>query len=101
MAAGLTIAFVMLAQTASGAVTASPAPATAYGPAAPAAAKPQPKPAPAPVKTAAEACNTPRPGSNGREIVVCAPHSDGYRLNPDVMEAKREKHGAGRPVRPG
>jgi hypothetical protein len=34
-------------------------------------------------------------------IVVCTQRPQGYRLNPDVMEAKRESRSAGRPVRPG
>lgn len=34
-------------------------------------------------------------------IVICAPKPDGYRLNPDVLEAKREKKNqAGRPHNP-
>jgi hypothetical protein len=34
---------------------------------------------------------------NSREIVVCAPKPQGYRLNPDVLEAKREMKSGGRP----
>lgn len=62
-----------------------------YGPTAP------PKPAPPKVVTAApNSCDDRRP-KNDREIVVCAPRTDGYRLNPDVMEAKREAKGQGNP----
>ena len=41
------------------------------------------------------------PSADNRTIVICTQRPQGYRLNPDVMEAKRETHGAGRPVRPG
>ena len=41
---------------------------------------------------------TPLPDGDSREIVVCAERPQGYRLNRDVMEAHREKHGAGRPT---
>jgi hypothetical protein len=41
------------------------------------------------------------PSTDNRTIVICTQRPQGYRLNPDVMEAKREAHGAGRPVRPG
>jgi len=39
--------------------------------------------------------------SDGRTIVICAERPEGYRINPDVMEAKREKKDPGRPVHPG
>ena len=53
---------------------------------------------PRPVETSAAApCVTPLPDADTREIVVCAERPQGYRLNRDVMEAHREKHGAGRP----
>lgn len=62
------------------------APVATYGPVVPA----PPKPKVAATTTAArDPCLDQRP-KNDREIVVCAPRSDGYRLNPDVMEAKRE-----------
>jgi len=44
-------------------------------------------------------CPTPVPGST--TIVICTQRPNGYRLNPDIMEAKREMRSAGRPVRPG
>jgi hypothetical protein len=34
------------------------------------------------------------------QIVICAPRPQGYRLNPDVMEAKREKRSGGAPKAP-
>ncbi|HEX5258246.1 MAG TPA: hypothetical protein VFW35_05630, partial [Sphingomicrobium sp.] len=43
----------------------------------------------------------PAPSTDGREIVVCTERPQGYRLNPDIMEAKREMRSGGRPVRPG
>lgn len=41
------------------------------------------------------------PGADTRVIVICAQRPQGYRLDPDVMRAKREMKSAGRPVRPG
>lgn len=91
----------MLGQTAS-APAAGPV-ATAgqqpsYGPVVPAPAAPK-----EPVKAAvtADACRTATPSPDSREIVVCAIKPDGYRLNPDVMKAKRQARSGGRPVRPG
>lgn len=37
---------------------------------------------------------------NSDQIVICAERPQGYRLNPDVMEAKREMKHGGRPPRP-
>lgn len=57
-------------------------------------------PAPAtPSPTTPDSC--PPPSPDGRVIVVCTQRPQGYRLNPDVMEAKRELHSGGRAVRPG
>ena len=44
-----------------------------------------------------EAC--PPPSAESTTIVICTQRPQGYRINPDVMEAKREAHGGGRPVR--
>lgn len=52
-----------------------------------------------PAPAAADAC--PGPASDSTTIVICTQRPQGYRLNPDVMEAKREMHSGGRPVRPG
>ena len=79
MLTGLSVALVMLAQ-ASAASQLSPA------------AK-----APAATK-ATDSCPNSR---DGQTIVICAERPEGYRINPDVMEAKREKKDPGRPVRPG
>jgi len=38
-----------------------------------------------------EDCSPASPGADQRSIVICAQRPNGYRLNPDVMEAKREK----------
>jgi len=49
----------------------------------------------------AEPDRCPPPSADGNVIVVCTQRPQGYRLDPDVMEAKRELHSGGRPVRPG
>lgn len=41
----------------------------------------------------------PAPSADSSTIVICTERPQGYRLNPDVMEAKREIHSGGRPVR--
>ncbi len=70
---------------------------SAYGPVAPApAAKP-----PAKTQAGSERCETSTPSAQSREIIVCAIKPEGYRLNPDVMQAKRELRSGGRPVRRG
>lgn len=45
-------------------------------------------------------CSPPKPDPNSREIVICAVRPEGYRLNPDVMEAKRELRSGGKPKPP-
>ena len=59
------------------------APAT-YGPALPAPPKPAAR-APSP-----EACKAPEIKDDTTEIVVCAVKPNGYRLDPDVMQAKKQ-----------
>jgi hypothetical protein len=94
MPAGLPVALVLLAQAADSAAAPVNAPRAVYGPAVP----PAPKPAAQPVKPA-EPC---RPQTvNTQEIVICAEKPQGFRIDPDVLKAKRERHGAGRPTRPG
>lgn len=39
--------------------------------------------------------------SDSNIIVICSERQEGYRINPDVMEAHKEARSAGRPVRPG
>jgi hypothetical protein len=43
----------------------------------------------------------PQPSGDSQTIVICTQRPQGYRLNPDVMEAKRETKNSSRPVRPG
>ena len=54
----------------------------------------------APTKT--EACTPRAPDSNAREIVICADRPNGYRIDPDVLAAKKAKKQAlaGRPKPP-
>jgi hypothetical protein len=59
-----------------------------YGPDAPPAKRPAPAPDPA--------CRS----TSAREIIVCAQRKQGYRLDPDVMEARREIRGGGKPRPP-
>lgn len=63
----------------------SAAPASSYGPPAPAAAPGKPA-----AKRAEQGCATQTPKADAHEIVVCAERPQGYRLDPDVIEAKRE-----------
>jgi hypothetical protein len=67
--------------------------------AADAGAPPDPKP---PAKPAAEACSPRTPDASASEIVICAERPNGYRIDPDVLKAKREKKQAlaGRPKPP-
>ena len=90
MPAGFPLALALLAQSAS---------AASYGPAAPAA--PSKKAASATASSTANSCVPGQRSSNPNEVVICAPKIEGYRLNPDVMEARREIHNGGRPTRPG
>ena len=87
MPLALPAAIALLAQAAVGA--SDPAPHV-YGPAAPVAART----VPAPVKTAQRDCAPSISDPNSREIVVCAPKPQGYRIDPDVLKAKREKREA-------
>ena len=51
--------------------------------------------------TAPRADQCPPPQPDAQVIVICTQRPQGYRLNPDIMEARREMRSAGRPVRPG
>ena len=85
MPAALPLALLMLADGA------------AYGPAAPAPKKP-------PAKVVAEdGCADAQSSGNSREIVICAQRPNGYRIDPDLMEARKEKReaNAGRLKTPG
>jgi hypothetical protein len=59
-----------------------------YGPAPPEAPKAAAKPA------TGDNCEAGQPNANTREIVICAQRSSGYRLNPDVVEAHKERRDA-------
>jgi hypothetical protein len=59
----------------------------------------QPNPNAKPASTAVPDC--PRQRSDSQTIVICTERPQGYRLNPDIMEAKRLKRSPGPPVRPG
>jgi hypothetical protein len=69
--------------------------AASYGPSTP------PPPKAAATVAPAENCETRQTDPKNREIVICAPKIEGYRLNPDVLEARREMHSGGRPTKPG
>jgi hypothetical protein len=86
MPAGLPVAIALLAQTAGGA------------PASVAPVNPTTTPS---AKSAEETCKEAMAKADTREIVICAQKPQGYRLNPDVMKAKREARSGGRPTRPG
>ena len=90
MPVGTPIALMLMAQSAA----ATPA---NYGAEASASPPKQAASAPAPAGTCVPGQRT----SNPNEVVICAPKIEGYRLNPDVMEARREIRGGGRPTRPG
>ena len=92
MPGGSMIALVMLAQAASGSATQQAA-ATDYGPVAQAPPKP-PLPSAAPGD---RDCSSANKDPDPRVIVVCGPKPQGYRINPDVLEAKREMKNGGTP----
>lgn len=59
------------------------------------------KPAPSTVqKPADKDCSPAVPSADQRQIVICAQRPNGYRLNPDVMEARREHRSGGPPPPP-
>jgi hypothetical protein len=89
MPAGLTVALALLAQAA-----ADPA----YGPAAP----DPPKAAAASEQAGERECAQQNHNPDGNSIVICAVKPQGYRLDPDVLEARRlkKKGDAGRPRSP-
>jgi hypothetical protein len=89
----MSVAFLALAAVAQ---AASPVPAEASQPAsAPTAATD------AQAKSAGRECAKDGQTGNRREIVICAQRPQGYRIDPDILEARREVRSAGRPTRPG
>lgn len=91
MLVGFPVAFAALAQAAAA------APSATSGQSAPAAPPGAQAQAQKPAPPSPASCPPPSPDST--TIVICTQRPQGYRLNPDVMEARREAHGAGRPVR--
>jgi hypothetical protein len=85
----------ILAAAAAQAATAEPAsdpPGSAvYGPVQPAPPRPAVKPQSQPCKM---------PDVKSETIVVCAPKMEGYRIDPDVLEAQRAKKNRNKPRRP-
>lgn len=51
-------------------------------------------------KPSDQGCADASTGADQRQIVICAQRPQGYRLNPDVMEAKRLRRSGGRPHNP-
>jgi hypothetical protein len=107
MSAGLFVAIALLA----GVASAVPADAAPADPAPAKIADGQAKAADGEVKAAGELVkevgrcppappSVPESAVKAGEIVVCVQRPQGYRLDPDVMEAKREIRGGGRPKRP-
>lgn len=84
---GLPLALLLTAQAAAGTPqSTAPAPQTAAEQA---------------LKAARQECPADNHDPNSREIVICAERQDGYRLNPDIMEARREvRRSPGRPKTP-
>lgn len=90
MLVGLPVAFMLFAQAASAAPN-DAAHAPTYGPVA---ASPLPPPKRSSDQTERE-CAPQNKDPNAKEIVVCAVKPDGYRLPPDIVEARRlKKEGA-------
>jgi hypothetical protein len=64
--------------------------AAAQAAAPPAAAGPPADPPKSEAAGPNEPCTTPLPRDGEQEIVICVERPEGYRLNPDLMEAERE-----------
>ena len=86
MLVALPIALMALAQAASG----SGAPAQPV-------AAPKPPSAATPVP---DGCRSTLPGADSRVIIVCGQRPQGYRIDPDVIEARREARNHTRPKPP-
>lgn len=80
----------LLAQAAPAAAATAPPPASSNPSSTPAASAPQ---------AAANGCG--KSSSDTREIVICTERPQGYRIDPNVLEARREIKNHSRPVRPG
>lgn len=97
MAVPLPVAVLLLAQAMGGAEPAGGPTTATTTPAATASANAAPK-----SKAGSSAIpQCPQQRSDSQTIVICTERPQGYRLDPDVMEAKRETRSPGPPVRPG
>src|SRR3954453_11695576 len=98
MIAALLVAEAMSGQAAADVPQAAPAHQAeqSYGPPAP----PKPRPVAAPKPTADRCPRAPDP--NSKDIVVCAPKIEGYRIDPDILAARKARRDAmaGRPRGP-
>lgn len=90
MPLGLTAALALAAQSATGAQ--APAAAPEAGAAAPSGQQAGPAPT--------DGCRRSWPNLETGEIVVCAERPQGYRIDPDILTAKKMKRAGGRPSRP-
>ena len=91
VAHGVPMALMLLAAQAPGAPAPAPgAPPEAHAGYGPKTDPPKPDPRIAVTPTPDPVCQS---RENQGQIVICAPRPQGYRLDPDVMEAKREKRG--------
>jgi hypothetical protein len=68
--------------------------------AAPTASAPPPAPSAPSSKSADDGCRQTRPTAETREIVICAQRPQGYRIDPDILEARREFRNRTRPRPP-
>ncbi|MBV9528545.1 hypothetical protein [Sphingomonas sp.] len=98
MASGFQLVLAALAQAAvAGPPAPAVAPATAAAAAAPATAA-QARKVPPPDRP--DGCDAQTAAGDSRTIVVCAPKPQGYRIDPDVLEARREARAHVQPRRP-
>lgn len=84
----VSLAALLLAQAAPAAAATAPAASTV-----------PPAKTSAPASSGANLCG--EAASDSREIVICTERPQGYRIDPNVLEARREMKNGGRPVRPG
>jgi hypothetical protein len=87
---GLTTALALLAQAATPAPAQPPVPPSA-------ASTTQTSAEAAASESPARVCSSANKDPNAKVIVICGPPPQGYRLNPDVLEARREMKSGGTP----
>lgn len=90
---GLFVILASAAQAPTGDAAGDPPGTAVYGPMQSA----PPRPA---VKPPSEPCKMPDVTQDTTRIVVCAPKVEGYRIDPDVLEAQRGKKNRNKPRRP-